>query len=152
MTEDAQNPDAKAIFAFHDLAANLMPKEIEMLDALFEYATEGIIICEKNGHIRMANPRAERMFGYETGELRGRPIEDLLPMRYRSHHEQYREGYVKKPTTRTMGTGRDLYGMRKDGSEIMVEVSLSPFKTSHGEYIMSFIVDSTERKKNEIEL
>lgn len=129
-----------------------MRRELEMLNSLFEYATEGIIICDVKGEIRLANPAAERMFGYGKGELADNKIEILLPRRYHDKHVGYRESYVNKPEPRSMGHGRDLYGVRKDGTEIMVEVSLSPFETQDGKYVMSFMVDVTERKKNEIEL
>lgn len=144
--------DSKGIFAFHQVKASAMRQEQEMLDALFEFATEGIVICDKKGIISMVNPTAERMFGYGKNELKNKPIETLLPARYKERHEAHRTGYVKKPTPREMGRGRDLYGMKKDGSEIIVEVSLSPFATSEGDFIMSFIVDVTERKKNETDL
>jgi PAS domain S-box-containing protein len=152
MRDQQHYPPRKSIFAFEELTQDLMQRELEMLDALFEYATEGILVCDRTGVIRMANPMAEKMFGYAQNELKGQKIEVLLPARYLGHHEKYREGYAKKPSPRAMGTGRDLYGVRKDGSEIMVEISLSPFSTTEGEFIMSFIVDITGRKKNEIEL
>ena len=123
-----------------------------MLNSLFEYATEGIIICNTAGEISMVNPAAERMFGYEQDELNGKMIEVLLPMRQREKHAGLRKGYTAHPEPRAMGSGRDLYGMRKDGKEIMVEVSLSPFTTTEGQFIMSFVVDITERKNNEIDL
>lgn len=129
-----------------------MRKNLEMLDSLFEFATEGILVCDKKGIIQMTNPMAEKMFGYGPEELDGKPIEVLIPMRNRSSHVKHREGYVEDPAPRSMGKNRDLYGMRKDGTEITVEVSLSPFSTSDGEYVMSFVVDITERKRNELEL
>lgn len=129
-----------------------MKREMEMLNSLFEYATEGIIICNTDGEIRLANPAAERMFGYAKEELRGQKIEILIPMRHKHAHVGHRDGYMKKPEPRAMGASRDLYGVRKDNSEIMVEVSLSPFETGEGKFIMSFIVDITSRKKGEIDL
>lgn len=145
-------PIQAGIFASVTPTEAEMRKNLEMLDSLFEYATEGIIVCDKKGFIEMTNPMAMRMFGYDPGELDGKPIETLIPMRNRGKHEKQRSHYSEKPEPRAMGTGRDLYGMRKDGTEIMVEVSLSPFYTSDTEYIMSFVVDITERKRNELEL
>jgi PAS domain S-box-containing protein len=129
-----------------------MKREMEMLNSLFEYATEGIIICNTSGEIRLANPAAERMFGYAKDELKGQKVEVLIPMRHKHAHIGHRDGYMKKPEPRSMGASRDLYGIRKDNSEIMVEVSLSPFETGEGKFIMSFIVDISSRKKSEIEL
>lgn len=129
-----------------------MSKQIEMLDALFEYATEGIIVCDKQGMIKMVNPTVTKMFGYAQEELIEKKIEILLPKRYHHSHVKVRETFAEKPSPRSMGRGRDLYGMRKDGTEIMVEISLSPFSTNEGEFIMSFVVDITQRKKNEFEI
>ncbi len=129
-----------------------MQREIEMLDALFEYATEGIIVSDSKGVLRMVNPSAERIFGYSNDELNGKSIEVLLPSRYKDKHVVHRDNYIEKPSPRSMGIGRDLYGKRKDGTEILVEISLSPFTTKDGSFIMSFIVDITERKRNESEL
>jgi PAS domain S-box-containing protein len=129
-----------------------MEREQEMLHSLFEFATEGIIICDQQGVIRLVNPAAEKIFGYTRGELNDKKIEVLLLRRYHEKHVGSREGYVKSPEPRSMGRGRDLYGLRKDGSEIMVEVSLSPFETQQGKFVMSFMVDVSERKKNENEL
>jgi len=129
-----------------------MKREMEMLNSLFEYATEGIVICNSNGEIRLANPAAERMFGYTKEELIGQKIEILVPIRHKQAHIGYRDNYVKKPEPRAMGGSRDLDGIRKDASEIKVEVSLSPFETGEGKFIMSFIVDVTRRKKGETDL
>lgn len=142
----------KSTFAYDTHKVTAMKRELEMLNSLFEYATEGIIICNNTGEIRLANPAAEKMFGYEKDELKGQKIEILIPMRHKQVHVAHRDGYVAKPAPRAMGASRDLYGVRKDGIEIMVEVSLSPFETGEGKFIMSFVVDVTQRKKNEIEL
>jgi PAS domain S-box-containing protein len=140
------------IFAGKDQTIADMPRELEMLNSLFEYATEGIIICDQSGVIQLSNPAAERMFGYEKDGLKGKKIEVLLPARFHHKHVKERENYTSKPEPRTMGHGRDLFGARKDGSEIMVEVSLSPFETTHGKFVMSFVVDISERKKSEAAL
>lgn len=129
-----------------------MIQKIEMLDALFKHATEGIVVVGKDAAIVIANPKAEQLFGYIKDELTGKKIEALIPQRYATNHVQHRDGYVKNPHSRAMGIGMDLFAMRKDGSEFPVEISLSTFSTSEGEYFMSFIIDITERKKQEQEI
>jgi PAS domain S-box-containing protein len=129
-----------------------MLKEIEMLDALFKHATEGIVVSDKSGNIVMVNPIAEKLFQYGKDELIGKKIEVLIPRRYSKTHIKDRETYTKHPHPRAMGIGMDLFAMRKDESEFPVEVSLSNFSTSTGEFIMSFIIDITERKKQEAEI
>lgn len=123
-----------------------------MLDALFEHATEGIIICNERGIITMINPAGTATFGYDQDELLGQSIDVLLPKRVRDGHHKLRESYNENPAPRKMGEGRDLFGARKDGSEIMVAVSLSPFETTQGKFVMAFVVDITSRKRNELEL
>jgi PAS domain S-box-containing protein len=151
-SDNTVNPDNTGIFASDEQKDHSMKRDLEMLNSLFEYATEGIVICKTTGEIRLANPAAERLFGYKRNELKGQKIEVLIPMRHHKSHVGHRDDYMKKPEPRAMGGSRDLYGIRKDGSEIMVEVSLSPFETEEGKFIMSFVVDVTQRKKSEIEL
>lgn len=129
-----------------------MIQKIEMLDALFKHATEGIVVVGKDGSIVIANPKAEKLFGYIKDELIGQKIEVLIPQRYAGGHVQHRNGYAKNPHSRSMGIGMDLFAMRKDGSEFPVEISLSNFSTREGDYFMSFIIDITERKKQESEI
>lgn len=129
-----------------------MNKEKSLLDALFEHATEGIIICNERGIITMINPAGTATFGYDQDELLGQSIDVLLPKRVRDGHHKLRESYNENPAPRKMGEGRDLFGARKDGSEIMVAVSLSPFETTQGKFVMAFVVDITSRKRNELEL
>lgn len=129
-----------------------MLKEIEMLDALFKHATEGIVVSDKDGKIVMVNPIAEKLFGYQKDELIGCTIETLVPRRFTKTHVIDREKHTKNPHARSMGIGMDLYARRKDESEFPVEISLSNFTTSAGGFIMSFIIDITERKKQEGEI
>ena len=129
-----------------------MIKEIEMLDALFKHATEGIIVSDKSGNIVMINPIAEKLFQYAKDELVGNKIEILIPSRYNTKHVKDRETYTANPHPRSMGIGMDLFAMRKDRSEFPVEISLSNFSTSNGDFIMSFIIDITQRKKQEAQI
>jgi PAS domain S-box-containing protein len=127
----------------------VMTRHIEMLDALFKHATEGIVVVDKSGTIVMLNPKATELFGYPNTELTGKKIETLIPQRFTHNHVQYRDKYLEEPRARGMGHLMDLYARRCDGSEFPVEVSLSPFKTSEGEFVVSFVIDVTERKKQE---
>ncbi len=124
-------------------------KNRERLRALFEYATEGIIIADSSGTIIMANPMAEEMFGYTKGELLNRKIEILIPESVSERHVKHREKYSKAPRPRPMGGGNPLHGRKKSGDEFPVEISLSNFKTSEGNFVIAFIIDITERRKSE---
>lgn len=114
--------------------------------ALFEHATEGILVIDTKGGIMLTNPACERLFGYQSGELIGNLIETLIPKRF-SHHKIHRENYNHNPYPRSMGIGMDLYGIKKDGSEFPVEVSLSPFENTEGKFVIAFIIDITLRKE-----
>ncbi|MCF2444764.1 PAS domain-containing sensor histidine kinase [Dyadobacter sp. CY345] len=126
-----------------------MTRHIEMLDALFKHATEGIVVVNKEGVIVMLNPKALELFGFEDGELVNQKIEVLIPRRLTNKHVHHRDTYLESPHARGMGNSLDLFARRKDGSEFPVEVSLSPFKTSEGQFVVSFVIDITERKKQE---
>jgi PAS domain S-box-containing protein len=119
------------------------------LVSLFENATEGIILTNGSGNIVIVNPAAQRVFGYTEDELINKPIEVLLPDRIRPHHTALREGFYQHPSNRVMGHGRDLYGRRKDGLDIPVEVSLSFYKREEELFVIAFIVDITHRKEIE---
>jgi PAS domain S-box-containing protein len=119
------------------------------LASLFIYATEGIILANNKGNIILVNPAAEKMFGYESAELENKPIEILIPDRLQSHHLELREGFYKAPGNRTMGKGRELYGKRKDGSDIPLEVSLSHYRHDDEIFVIAFLIDITQRKKIE---
>jgi PAS domain S-box-containing protein len=122
------------------------------LGALFEFATEGILVTDTAGEIVMINPSAERMFGYDKGALLGKKIEVLIPRKFSGKHEKHRESFNKDPQPRSMGVGRDLFASRKDGSEFPVEISLSPFESVNGKFVIAFIIDITVRKQQEFTL
>jgi PAS domain S-box-containing protein len=123
--------------------------EDKQITALFEYATEGIVLCNEQGVILLANPAAETIFGFERNELQQKTIEILLPDRFKGGHANLRAGFAKNPSSRSMGQGRDLFARRKDGSEFPVEISLSFYKENKALFIVAFIVDITLRKAAE---
>ena len=122
---------------------------MENLNALFYFATEGIIIANDQGVIVKANPSAEKIFGYEKDEFLGVKIEQLIPNRYKEKHISHREHYSESPHPRSMGKNMDLFARKKDNSEFSVEISLSPFKDTTGSYVIAFIIDISERKLHE---
>ncbi|HEX5551993.1 MAG TPA: PAS domain-containing sensor histidine kinase [Chitinophagaceae bacterium] len=120
-----------------------------LFEAVFQYATMGVLITEESGKIILANHFVLRSFGYTSAELLGKPVEYIIPQRFHRHHVDYRKVYTCHAETRAMGAGRDLFGLRKDGSEFPVEVSLSPFKTGNELLVIAFIVDISVRKEKE---
>src|SRR5512138_1088586 len=119
------------------------------MTSLFENATEGIILTDGQGQIILANPAAERMFEYSNQELRNLPVEVLIPGNFRTGHKNLREGFHKKPSNRSMGAGRDLFALKKNGEEFPVEISLSHYKKDNEMFVIAFIVDITLRKEAE---
>ena len=119
------------------------------MTSLFENATEGIILTNGQGHIVLANPAAEKMFGYTLNELTGQPVEVLIPGNFRPGHKALREGFHKHPSNRSMGAGRDLFALKKNGQEFPVEISLSHYKKDDELFVIAFIVDITLRKEIE---
>ncbi len=101
------------------------------------------------GRIVLVNREIERQFGYSREELLGQAVELLVPDSARAHHESFRKGFIGNPQVRAMGAGRDLYGKRKDGSAVPVEIGLTPVITREGMFVLATIVDITARKKAE---
>jgi len=122
---------------------------MESLNALFEHATEGIIISDKAGKIIRANPSAMKIFGYEMAEFSKLIIEDLIPSRFKTTHTAHRSDYNKNPHARAMGKNITLYALHKNGSEFPVEISLSYYRRENETYVICFVIDITERKKQE---
>ncbi len=117
--------------------------------ALFNYASIGIVITNAAGEIQMANKYIDQQFGYNEGELIGRKVEILIPSRYSSRHVKHRENFNSNPHSRPMGLGMELSGLKKDGSEFPVEVSLGHYKIEGDSYSLAFINDITQRKETE---
>ena len=121
----------------------------DTFQALFNYASIGILITNAAGEIQMANKYIEHQFGYNEGELIGKKVEVLVPLRYTKKHVGHREKYSSDPHSRPMGLGMELAGLKKDGSEFPVEVSLGHYKIDDDSYSLAFINDITQRKETE---
>ena len=123
----------------------------EQFRLVVEAAPNAMIMVNPEGRITLVNTQAEAVFGYAREELVGHPIEMLVPERFRSHHMGYRHGYSSDARARPMGAGRELFGRRKDGSEVPIEIGLNPIQTSEGLFGLASIIDITERKQAELE-
>jgi PAS domain S-box-containing protein len=122
---------------------------VEQLQALFNYATIGIVVTDETGAIINFNRCAESQFGYQKDEIVGKRVEVLIPDQYHAVHVKQRNSYYQHPEPRSMGAGRDLYGKRKDASVFPVEVSLSHYNSRGHTYVIAFIIDITVRKNSE---
>lgn len=121
----------------------------EQFRALLELAPDAMVIVDHRGVIRLINAQTEEMFGYRRGELLGRPVEIMLPKRFRADHPGHRQAYAASQQVRPMGAGLELRGLRRDGAEFPVEISLSPVQTSDGLLVSAAIRDVSERKAAE---
>ncbi len=117
-----------------------------------EAAPTAMIVVDRHGTITYANALSEPLFGYTPVEIVGESIERLVPARFRGHHVEYRKEFTADATRRSMGAGRDLYALRKDGSEVPVEIGLSPFETDDGAFAVAAVTDISQRKQMEADL
>jgi PAS domain S-box-containing protein len=136
-----------------DLAARREVRQLEeQFRLLVEGAPTGMVMVDAEGTIRLVNARIEQLFSYKREELLGREIEILVPPRFRLQHPGHRSLFFDSPMPRAMGAGRDLFGLRKDGSEFPAEIGLNPIQTAEGMRVMASVIDITERKRAETEI
>lgn len=119
---------------------------------LFEAASEGIIVVDASQTIIAANTSVEKMFGYESGEMIDQPLTILIPSTYHPNHGGHFKSFLAHSEKRQMGHGRDLFGIRKDGTQFPVEAGLNPFEIDGEKYVMSLIIDITVRKQTELQI
>jgi len=125
-------------------------KEEARFRKVVECAPNAMVMINAAGLIELVNRQAEHLFQYPRNELLGQSIELLIPQRFRRQHPALRTGFLADPQSRPMGAGRDLYGLRKDGSEFAIEIGLNPIETAQGKMVLSAIVDISDRKAKEL--
>jgi PAS domain S-box-containing protein len=139
-----------------DVTALKLQRDAQLIQAryrdLLDSVPDAIVIVDESGRIVLFNAQAGKVFGHARSDVIGASIETLLPQRYRQAHLGHRLRYYNMPQVRSMGAGLELYGLRHDGHEFPVEISLSPFTTDEGRFVMSAIRDITDRKRVEVEL
>ncbi len=113
--------------------------------AIIDSLPTALIMVDRQGKIVLVNAQAERLFGYAGAELRGELVDILVPRRFRGNHADLRTGFTRTPEARPMGAGRNLFGVRKDGREFPIEIGLSPMRTAQGLFVLSTIIDISER-------
>jgi PAS domain S-box-containing protein len=150
----AIHDEAGALLGFAKITRDVTErKQAQARDARFhqmvEAAPSAMVLTGASGLIEMVNAQAERVFSYPRSEMLGQPVEMLVPNRFRGHHPGLRNAYLNDPSSRPMGAGRDLFGLRKDGSEFPVEIGLNPIETNEGTMVLSSIVDISQRKRLE---
>jgi PAS domain S-box-containing protein len=121
----------------------------ERFRRVVEAAPNAMILSDAHGVIILVNGQAEVVFGYDRRELIGRPVEILIPERFRTQHALHRKSYFADPVARAMGMGPELFGLRRDGAEIPVEISLNPIRTSDGILVLTSIIDISQRRQAE---
>ncbi len=144
MTSGRQDLDS-----IRQMVESVLRKSEERFRQVVESAPNAMVMSNSGGIIEMVNAQAERVFGYDRAEILGHPVEMLIPERFRHHHPGMRASFYASARSRPMGAGRDLYGIRKDGSEFPMEIGLNPIETDEGTKVLAAIVDISDRKQKE---
>ncbi|CAM1344731.1 PAS domain-containing sensor histidine kinase [Tenacibaculum amylolyticum] len=127
-------------------------EETIAFDILFEAVSEAVIVVDRTQTIKVVNSSTEEMFGYEEGELINKPLEILIPKKYKEHHSAHFNSFLGSQQKRQMGHGRDLYAAHKNGNVFPIEVGLNPFQIQGEHYIMALVIDTSLRKHQELEI
>ncbi len=122
----------------------------ERFRLVVESAPNAMVLVNHKGDITLVNNQTEKLFGYERKELIGQKLEKLIPERFRAQHPEHRSHFLKNPQVRAMGVGRDLFALKKDATEVPVEIGLNPIDTPQGKMVLASIIDITERKRQEL--
>ena len=138
-----------AVLTLSDISEVRRAKQFALFHKLLESSPDATVIADAGGEIFMVNKRAEALFGWSAKELKGRPVEILVPARFQQQHRQHRENFLEAPQVRTMGLGSALKCRRKDGSEFFGQISLSPIETEMGMLVYSAVRDVSEQKQAE---
>ena len=141
--------DVRSAVSQRDLAQRQQQASEASARSLFQAASQGIVMVDRSGKIIMANPAAEKMFGFQADELQGQEIEVLLPTNLRTRHVAERDRYFQNPQTRPMGLGLDLQARKKDGSVFFAEISLSYVDSAQGTLAVAFVSDISKRRADE---
>lgn len=144
---DASGRLVGAVLVIRDVSERTRSEERFRLAV--EAAPNAMIMTDHEGRIVLVNSKAEELFGYAREEMHGAPIEILVPERFRRSHPDSRAAFYGAMKNRAMGAGRDLYGLRRDGTEFPVEIGLNPIETAQGVFVLSAVVDITERRRAE---
>jgi PAS domain S-box-containing protein len=140
-------PSKWSSFVVNDATYNQLV--LDPFRPVIESAPNAMLMVDEDGQILLVNSEVEKLFGYVQDALVGQSIDILVPPRVRGEHSEHRSSFFSEPSARAMGAGRDLYAVRKDGTEVSVEIGLTPVKTEAGTFVLSTIVDITERKRIE---
>ncbi|HTV53991.1 MAG TPA: sigma 54-interacting transcriptional regulator [Terriglobia bacterium] len=127
--------------------ATRVEAESSLFERLYESLPDGVVLANANGEILRVNSQVEKLFGYNRSELLGKPVEILIPERFRAVHVGQRNAYCRDPHMRPMGAGLELYGRRKDDTELPVDIMLSPVETDEGARVIAVVRDITQRRR-----
>jgi PAS domain S-box-containing protein len=124
-------------------------RAMEQVLLAIEAAPTGMILVDRDGHIALVNAQLETLFGYPRELLVSQPVELLVPQQFRTQHPGLRKAFLGDPRFHTMGAGRELFGLHRDGRQIPISIALNPFHNENGEFVLASVVDITERKRAE---